>query len=101
MSSRNEYMTPKQRAIAPNFAKFLREAIADILDGTPVDAAIAATEQKLLDIGFQSVDYMEMRTVPDLELTTDPSQPARIIAAATIGKSRILDNWPVTDASRP
>ena len=54
----------------------------------------------MLDIGFKSVDYIDMRTVPDLELTDNLDQPARLIAAATIGKSRILDNWPVNDSSR-
>ncbi|TDI62936.1 MAG: pantoate--beta-alanine ligase [Alphaproteobacteria bacterium] len=101
MSSRNQYLTPAERQIAPGFARTLRQAIADILDGTPVQQAIAQAEAKLFAMGFDSVDYIEMRAVPSLEPTEDPSQPARLIAAATLGLSRILDNWPVDKTSRP
>ena len=101
MSSRNQYLTPEERLIAPNFAKTLREAIADILDGTPVADALKLAEEKLLSLGFNNVDYLEMREVPSLQPTDDPTKPARLIAAVNLGLSRILDNWPVTDASRP
>jgi pantoate--beta-alanine ligase len=100
MSSRNQYLTPEQRQIAPGFARTLREAIADILDGMPVPQAITLAENKLLAMGFDTVDYIEMRAVPSLEATEDHSQPARLIAAATLGLSRILDNWPVDENSR-
>jgi len=86
--------------IAPNFAITLREAIAAILDGTPPKDAIGQAEAKLLALGFDAVDYIELRAVPSLEPTDDATKPARIIAAVKLGLSRILDNWPVTDASR-
>jgi pantoate--beta-alanine ligase len=101
MSSRNQYLTPEERKIAPLFARTLRQTIADILDGVPVPEAITAAEAKLLALGFNKIDYIEMRAVPSLEPTTDPTNPSRLIAAVNLGLSRILDNWPVTDASRP
>jgi pantoate--beta-alanine ligase len=101
MSSRNQYLTPAERAIAPGFAKTLREAIADILDGTPVPTAITEAESKLLALGFNAIDYIEMRAVPTLDPTDDPTKPARLIAAVNLGLSRILDNWPVDETSRP
>jgi pantoate--beta-alanine ligase len=94
LSSRNAYLTSAQRAVAPTLARTLREAGAAIESGVPVAEAEAAGRAAILGVGFDAVDYFELRTVGDLtRLGPGPfAGPARLLAAARLGRTRLLDN---------
>jgi pantoate--beta-alanine ligase len=97
LSSRNAYLTPAERAIAPSLARTLQAACADLRSGTPVADAEAAAVAGLAAAGFRKVDYVEVRAAGDLSrLGPGPvKDPARILAAAFLGKTRLIDNFAV------
>lgn len=94
LSSRNAYLTPEERAIAPTLNRALRDAARAIADGARVDEAERRAVRVLLNAGFDSVDYVETRSTADLSrLGPGPIQtPARLLAAARLGRPRLLDN---------
>ena len=93
MSSRNAYLTGQERADAANLPRAMREAIAAIGTGEPVEGALEALRSALLAGGFASVDYAELCDADSLApLATRGSAPARLLVAARIGKARLIDN---------
>jgi pantoate--beta-alanine ligase len=94
LSSRNAYLTTAQRAVAPALNQALRQAAAAIEAGGRVDKAEAAGRAALLAAGFDAVDYFELRIVDDLSrLGPGPVAGAgRLLAAARLGATRLLDN---------
>ncbi|MBV9992657.1 MAG: pantoate--beta-alanine ligase [Alphaproteobacteria bacterium] len=79
MSSRNAYLKPGERAVAGRMNVILREARDP-----------GAAKQALLDAGFDSVDYVAVRDA--ITLGPASSGPKRILAAARIGGTRLIDN---------
>ncbi|MCL5777075.1 pantoate--beta-alanine ligase [Limibaculum sp. FT325] len=97
MSSRNRYLTPDERAVAPALHRAIATAAASIAAGAdPADATLAA-RAAVLDAGFASVDYIEARDAATLRPIDrfDPGRPARIFAAARLGRARLIDNVPI------
>ena len=96
LSSRNSYLTPAERAVAPALNRALTRAAAELADGAreagPVLAEARAT---LLGVGFASVDYLELRDAETLAPLERVAGPARLLAAAWLGKARLIDNIPV------
>jgi pantoate--beta-alanine ligase len=97
MSSRNRYLDDAQRAIAGQLNKVIIAAAGRIAAGSPVAAEMAAAAAALAAIGFEQVDYVECRGADDLALVDsyDPALPARVFAAASLGRARLIDNVPV------
>jgi len=96
MSSRNQYLTPGQRSQAAALPRAMRAAIAQIEGGEDVAQALIALEQALLDGGFSSVDYVALADADSLEpLSHAPQRPARLLVAARIGTTRLIDNMAV------
>ncbi len=95
LSSRNAYLSPAQRRTAATLNRILRETAAAIADGRAIDDATAAARQALLDAGFDAVDYVECRAAADLAVLEVPDRPARLLATARLGTTRLLDNVPV------
>jgi pantoate--beta-alanine ligase len=96
LSSRNAYLTAEQRRAAPALYRALARAAADVADGRLEWPAIAdAAIRAIRTGGFEQVDYVELRDAATLEPVTDPARPARILAAAWIGTTRLIDNVPV------
>ena len=97
LSSRNAYLTAVQRAIAPALHRALVEAAGAMARGAAVSAVEAEAEARLEAAGFDGVDYFEVRSPGDLKrLGPGPTgDPARILAAARLGKTRLLDNLAV------
>lgn len=92
LSSRNIHLTPEERQIAPQLYRVLKN-VADIAArGEAIEAALVDGRTRLLDAGFSSVDYLEMRAADDLSLIQDADRPARLFGAAHLGKARLIDN---------
>jgi len=97
LSSRNVYLTPAERAVAPRLNAALRTAAAAVRAGGAVNDAEAAGLADLEAAGFGPVDYFEVRHAETLE-RLGPGRidaPARVFVAARLGKARLIDNWAV------
>ena len=96
MSSRNRYLDEKDRAAAATLPREMRDAIARIEDGQHVGRTLAALEDALLGAGFASVDYADLADAASLTKLNELSErPARLLVAARIGGTRLIDNMAV------
>jgi pantoate--beta-alanine ligase len=96
MSSRNRYLSAADRIIAvalPRTLIWAADALAAGMNGAQMGQAV---KEKLLDAGFQAVDYVELRAEADLAQLDRLTAPARILAAARVGSTRLIDNFAVT-----
>jgi len=94
MSSRNRYLTVAERAAAPALFAAITRAAARIASGVAAAEAAAEAAAALVAAGFAPPDYVEARdaeTLAALE-TFDPARPARVFAAARLGRARLIDN---------
>ena len=100
MSSRNANLSPAQRRIAPAMAATLH-AMAERLakDDGDIKRQIAWGLEQLRAAGFDSVEYLEVCDATTLEAITAVGAPARILAAARLGDTRLIDNVPVASAT--
>lgn len=92
LSSRNVYLSAEERRIAPQLHTSLRKAAASVRAGRLVTEAEAAGRAEILSAGFASVDYFVIRDAETLEPVSMPDRPARALAAARLGKTRLIDN---------
>nr|WP_086492683.1 pantoate--beta-alanine ligase [Novosphingobium panipatense] len=99
MSSRNAYLTSEQRAQAVTLPMAMKVAIAGIESGEPVEACLSRLNAALLGGGFSSIDYAELRDAENLALLHAPGDtPMRLLVAARIGSTRLIDNMAVEPA---
>jgi pantoate--beta-alanine ligase len=92
MSSRNRYLTPEQRSIAPVIFAELETARRAIESGDcRFDTLASAGIQALQEAGFRP-DYFEIRDAATLEPPTAASSELVILTAARIGRARLIDN---------
>lgn len=99
MSSRNRYLSSEDRAAAATLPAAMREAIARIADGTEVRQTLRGLEDALLGAGFSQVDYAQLADATSLEpLEVLGSKDARLLVAAKIGGTRLIDNMAVNPA---
>jgi pantoate--beta-alanine ligase len=94
LSSRNAYLSPSERKIAGRLNVILKDAIARARQGNP-GAAENWAVQALRDAGFDPVDYVAIRDAESLVPITALERPARILAAAKVGRTRLIDNMPL------
>jgi pantoate--beta-alanine ligase len=95
MSSRNAYLDADERKVAARLNLILKDAIARARAGGDLRAAEAQAEAALKAAGFTSVDYVAIRDADTLEQVAVLGRPARILAAARIGRTRLIDNMEV------
>ena len=96
MSSRNAYLSQSERVSAAQLNRAMRAAVARIEGGGVVAEALAALEQSLLAAGFLSVDYASLADAESLALLAEtPRRAARLLVAARIGTTRLIDNMAV------
>jgi pantoate--beta-alanine ligase len=95
MSSRNAYLGERERKIAGFMNRILTVVAEQVRSGAPIATAEAAGAQGLLQAGFDSVDYVAVRDAETLERIETLERPARVLAAAKIGGTRLIDNMAV------
>jgi pantoate--beta-alanine ligase len=95
LSSRNAYLLPEERQQALALPRALEAARAAILSGTQVADVLAEARNSLLDGSFSRVDYFALVDAETLEPLDKPAGEIRLIAAAVIGTTRLIDNIPV------
>jgi pantoate--beta-alanine ligase len=95
LSSRNAYLTDEERSAARALPRALGEAARAILAGGEVAAALETAEAALVKAGFGPVDYVALCDAETLEPVSGLERPARLLAAARMGKTRLIDNLPV------
>jgi len=92
LSSRNRYLSPAERQAAPMLYRTLKEAAAKIGAGAPIAEALKHARQAIPAAGFE-LDYFEARNADTLEPLKGPAgEPIRLLAAARIGATRLIDN---------
>jgi len=99
LSSRNAYLSADERARAVALPQALRNAAAAIAGGQPVAAALERGGQALRNAGFSRIDYFALVDAETLEPLDPPRGEMRLIAAAVIGTTRLIDNIAVASAS--
>jgi pantoate--beta-alanine ligase len=94
LSSRNAYLSPSQRRSAPALIEALRKAAAHLADGARVDLTEAEATAHILDAGYDAVDYVEVCDAESLARLGPEAldRPARLLAVARLGRTRLLDN---------
>lgn len=92
MSSRNVYLSAEERRIAPELHRAMKESAKLLREGTDIETAMATGAEILTAAGFV-LDYFELRhgeTLAKVESIKDG--PLRILVAARLGKTRLIDN---------
>lgn len=93
MSSRNRYLTPEERAVATTLNRVLAEIAKAAEKGAKIGPLLTKGRDDILNAGFRSIDYLEIRDADTLEPVGDRVQNAsRIFVAAHLGKARLIDN---------
>ena len=97
LSSRNAYLSPDERAAALALPRALGEARAAIESGGDVVTALGAAVARLASAGFDPIDYVALVDAATLEPVDRLVGPARLLAAARLGRTRLIDNLAVGD----
>jgi pantoate--beta-alanine ligase len=92
LSSRNQHLSPEQRAIAPAMHRAMVVSAAAIADGQDRAQALEVAKATILEAGFDRIDYLEVRREADLNPNFAAGETARIFAAAFLGETRLIDN---------
>ncbi|MDB5418846.1 MAG: panC [Phenylobacterium sp.] len=97
LSSRNAYLTPAERPVAAELHRALAAAVEQLQAGRAVSDVEAEAVARLAAAGFARIDYVEVRGAEDLaRLGPGPVRPpARILGAAVLGRTRLIDNLAV------
>ena len=92
LSSRNHYLTPQQRGIAPTLYAEMRAAAVALKSGTAIDQVLNQAKAKLISAGFDQIDYFDLRRSTDLQPSRHPTSTDRLFAAVWLGQTRLIDN---------
>jgi pantoate--beta-alanine ligase len=92
MSSRNVYLSPEQRAIAPILHRTMKDAARRLRNGHDLKAVMTSGSRTIQDAGF-ALDYFEARHAETLaQVSSIEDGPLRLLVAAKIGTTRLIDN---------
>ena len=92
LSSRNAYLSKEERAVAPTLHRVLKECASRIAAGNPIAACLERGRASIAQAGFL-LDYLEARHAETLAPVESPKDgPLRLLVAARIGKTRLIDN---------
>lgn len=98
LSSRNAYLSADERARAAELPRAMRQGVARLEAGEEAGAVLDAIGQALTQAGFGPIDYVELCDARSLEPVRRLAAPARLLVAARLGKTRLIDNFPVNPA---
>lgn len=100
LSSRNAYLSAGERTAAPAMHRLLQEVAAGLREGRTMAELRPAALRGFADAGFSEPDYLDLRDAETLaERDRLDTAPARLLVAARLGATRLIDNIPV-DAER-
>ena len=91
LSSRNRYLSKQERNLATAIYKSLAQAAEKIRHGINPQTATRAASRSLTTLGFK-VDYVSARNAETLAVPKSADESLRILAAAWLGKTRLIDN---------
>lgn len=95
LSSRNVYLSPEDRAAAPSLHRALSAAAAAIAGGADITESVDEARRTVIAAGF-ALDYLEARHAATLApVATRADGPIRLLVAARIGATRLIDNLAV------
>ncbi|TIX33973.1 MAG: pantoate--beta-alanine ligase [Mesorhizobium sp.] len=92
MSSRNMRFSQAERRVAPRLAAILFDAAARIAGGASVDATLDEARSAIVAAGYARIEYLELRAKEDLAPMQTVDRPGRLLAAAWLGETRLIDN---------
>ncbi len=92
LASRNAYLTSDEREIAPALFGTLSQVAENVGRGVDTKEQAAWGLDQLERAGFGKIDYFTVRDAETLEPAAGASRPARVLAAAWLGKARLIDN---------
>lgn len=95
LSSRNRYLSDRDRAVAPQLHATLLAARDALRSGIDPVAALGEATAHLVKAGFRDVDYLALVHAHSLEPLACYEAPARLLAATTLGTTRLIDNIPM------
>jgi pantoate--beta-alanine ligase len=92
MSSRNVYLSPQDRLVAPALYRAMKESAKRLRAGDTIEAAMAGGAELITNAGF-ILDYFEARHADTLApVASLKDGPLRLLVAAKLGKTRLIDN---------
>jgi pantoate--beta-alanine ligase len=92
MSSRNVYLSPEERLMAPTLYRAMKESASRLRAGDNIEAAMAGGAELITNAGF-ALDYYEPRHADTLApVASAKDGPVRILVAARLGRTRLIDN---------
>jgi pantoate--beta-alanine ligase len=92
LSSRNVYLSPEERRVAPRLYRVLNDTAAVLRERPDAAAPALAGGISALDGAGFVTDYLELRDAADLSPMITLDRPARLLAAARLGRTRLIDN---------
>jgi pantoate--beta-alanine ligase len=92
LSSRNVYLSPEERRVAPRLYRVLNDTAAVLRERPDAAAPALAGGISALDRAGFVTDYLELRDAADLSSMITLDRPARLLAAARLGRTRLIDN---------
>ncbi|MHB0817085.1 pantoate--beta-alanine ligase [Stutzerimonas stutzeri] len=95
LSSRNGYLSPEERASAPALYRTLCQMADALRNGEQNYAALLLKGREALQAAGMRPDYLEIRSATDLQPATTETRERVILAAAFLGKTRLIDNLQV------
>ena len=95
MSSRNRYLSEADRITAAFLPAVLRAAVEELQGGSPAAPILEKARAALKASGFNPIDYVELCDVETLQPLPAAREGSRLLAAAHLGRTRLIDNWPV------
>ncbi len=92
MSSRNVYLSPEERRVAPELYRVMKETARRIRAGEAIKPAVAGGAKLIEKAGFK-LDYLEVRHAETLApIASIKDGPLRMLVAARLGTTRLIDN---------
>jgi pantoate--beta-alanine ligase len=100
MSSRNVYLSASERVMASQINVILSNSAQQLSAGTAPVKELKNAHQRFTKLIGNPPEYLQLCDAQNLRIVEEVVRPARLLTAVTIGKTRLIDNWPVTPVLR-